>query len=189
MNKLTDLNEIKENDEIIQKEIDSILRNSNCGNLIIQVLEYDSDMHIDDIIQNISDSNVDIYTRDLLTWFSTNSNYIYVDDVVAEWGIDTTNFDMIKLIMSAQYFKNQKDMQDGNIENMLKIVLLEYCKLNGIKTPWSGTNRWQLKLKGKGMGGIFIGNPPFLPGGKNIKKNLWYLHINMSWEFDEFIKK
>ena len=57
-------------------------------------------------------------------------------------------------------------------ESMLKF--LELCKVNGIKTPWSGTNRWALKLNKQTIGMIFIGKIPCQPGGEGFSKNVWY---------------
>ena len=57
--------------------------------------------------------------------------------------------------------------------------LMGYCKANGIKNSWSGTNRWQLKLNETNIGTIYIGHMPRQTGGKDLKKNIWYISFNM----------
>jgi hypothetical protein len=57
-------------------------------------------------------------------------------------------------------------------ESILK--LLELCKINGIKIPWTGTNRWALKLNKQTIGMIFIGKIPCKPGGEDLKKKVWF---------------
>lgn len=71
---------------------------------------------------------------------------------------------------------------DGEVKQSL-IELLEFCGVNGIKYPWSATNRWKLKLKGETIGMIYIGKNPCLPGGENFEKNIWYTAIYMKEKF------
>ena len=51
---------------------------------------------------------------------------------------------------------------------------LDICKANGVKTPWSATNRWVLKLNKQTIGMIYIGVNPCGDVKKGIQKNVWY---------------
>ena len=75
---------------------------------------------------------------------------------------------------------------DGEVKQSL-YELLEFCRTNRIRYPWSATNIWKLQLKGKTIGMIYIGKYPCQRG--NITKNFWYTHINIEPIFNEFIIK
>ena len=62
--------------------------------------------------------------------------------------------------------------------------LLEFCRTNLVKYPWSATNIWKLQLKGKTIGMIYIGKFPCQKA--DITKKIWYIHIPM---FEEIIIK
>ena len=65
---------------------------------------------------------------------------------------------------------------DGEAQqSMLKF--LEICKANGVKTPWSATNRWVLKMNKQTIGMIYIGVKPCADVKKGIQKNVWYTCI------------
>jgi len=51
---------------------------------------------------------------------------------------------------------------------------LEICKANGVKTPWSATNRWVLKLNKNTIGMIYIGIKPCGDIKKGVQQNVWY---------------
>lgn len=61
-------------------------------------------------------------------------------------------------------------------QSMLKF--LEICKINGVKTPWSATNRWVLKLNKQTIGMIYMGIKPCSDIKKGIQKNTWYTCVN-----------
>lgn len=67
---------------------------------------------------------------------------------------------------------------DGE-SNQTIVGFLEFCRVNEIKCKWSATNRWKLVFKSEGIGMIYIGKSPCLPGADNFEKNLWYIHIGM----------
>jgi len=65
----------------------------------------------------------------------------------------------------------------GYLDGEAKQSILKYldiCKANGVKTPWSATNRWVLKLKKQTIGMIYIGVHPCGDVNKGIRKNVWY---------------
>lgn len=76
---------------------------------------YNHENDIDEIIRDIADNNVDIYTSDLMDW--VKDNYNYVEDYVKEFGIDSSNFDFIGAVRGGQYlyieqtlYNNKSDM-------------------------------------------------------------------------------
>jgi len=54
------------------------------------------------------------------------------------------------------------------------LAFLEYCKLKKISYPWSSTNRWNMKAKGKSIGYIDIGGER-----KGNADGSWYLDIDI----------
>jgi len=64
------------------------------------------------------------------------------------------------------------------------LAFLDYCKVKKISYPWSSTNSWTLKTKGKSIGTIHI------PGNKEIEKGgvLWSVGLNMKdlLQYDDF---
>lgn len=62
------------------------------------------------------------------------------------------------------------------------INFLEICKANGVKTKWSATNRWSLRLDKQGIGMIYMGVKPCGDAKKGIQKNAWYTYINSASE-------
>lgn len=76
---------------------------------------YNHESDIDEIIRDIADNNVDIYTSDLMDW--VKDNYNFVEDYVKEFGIDSSNFDFIGAVRGGQYlyieqtlYNNKSDM-------------------------------------------------------------------------------
>ena len=76
---------------------------------------YNHENDIDEIIRDIADNNVDIYTSDLMDW--VKDNYNYVENYVQEFGIDSNNFDFIGAVRGGQYlyieqtlYNNKNDM-------------------------------------------------------------------------------
>lgn len=58
---------------------------------------------------------------------------------------------------------------DNGQQNAL--AFLEYCKTKKISYPWSSTNRWNMKAKGKSIGYIDIGGER-----KGNTDGSWYGH-------------
>ena len=76
---------------------------------------YNHENDIDEIIRDIADNNVDIYTSDLMDW--VKDNYNYVEDYIKEFGMDLSNFDFIGAVRGGQYlyieetlYNNKSDM-------------------------------------------------------------------------------
>lgn len=63
-----------------------------------------------DIISEIADSNVDVYTSKLLEWVGLAENYSFVEDAIEEFGFPVNadgKPDFIKAIMQGQYKENE----------------------------------------------------------------------------------
>lgn len=76
---------------------------------------YNHENDIDEIIRDIADNNVDIYTSDLMDW--VKYNYNYVEDYIKGFGMDSNNFDFIGAVRGGQYlyieqtlYNNKSDM-------------------------------------------------------------------------------
>lgn len=83
---------------------------------ITEYYNYQDD--ICDIIHDIADNNVDIYTYDLMEW--VKDNYTYVEDYIKEFGIDSSNFDFIEAIRGGQYMYIEEKLMEN------KSIMLEY---------------------------------------------------------------
>lgn len=81
---------------------------------------YSSDSYISDIITELSDSNVSIYTSDLLEW--AIGNYSYIDDAISEFG--SCN-DFLGFIRQGQYYYYTEYMND-NISDYILYYSLNY---------------------------------------------------------------
>jgi len=59
-------------------------------------------------------------------------------------------------------------------EQQNALAFLEYCKAKKISYPWSSTNRWNMKAKGKSIGWIDIGGER-----KGNIEGSWYIEVDM----------
>lgn len=91
---------------------------------------YNCQDDINDIIHDITDNNVDIYTYDLMEW--AKDNYSYIEDAVQEFGIDAQNFDFIGLIRQGQY-KYIEETLFNNYDNMLEYLAYYILQDKGIE--------------------------------------------------------
>ncbi|MCL2432973.1 MAG: hypothetical protein FWD16_00430 [Clostridia bacterium] len=76
------------------------------------------------------------------------------------------------------------------------LAFLEYCKAKKISYPWSSTNTWTLKAKGKSIGLIWIGGDKWIDGQKVAEEKLndekswsvgvWYTEL---LQYTDFIVK
>ena len=113
------------NKKQIIKQLNNEIENLKGGLNNISVDFYDDKKHylnqsnyICDEINEFADSNIDIYTYNLFDWAKTNYNYI--EQGVAEFGIDEKNFDFIKLIQQGQYLQLTQDLYN-DIDEIIKM--------------------------------------------------------------------
>lgn len=58
--------------------------------------------YICDIVMEVCDNKIDIYNSDLWNWAKDNQDY--VEEAINEFGIDSNNFDLMKLFQQGQYY-------------------------------------------------------------------------------------
>lgn len=92
------------------------------------------DSYISDIISEIADSDVDIYTCDLLKWLRENGDAISdIEDSVSEFGLpDSRNFDFIQLLRQGQYYQKEHILYTNECD-CLVFWALSYCLDNNIE--------------------------------------------------------
>lgn len=92
----------------------------------------DSSSYICDSISEYADNQCDVYTCDLLEW--AKMNFEYIEQGVAEFGVDSKNFDFLRLIQQGQYLKNREDLYNDSDE-IIKILSYDYMieQLNEIE--------------------------------------------------------
>lgn len=90
-------------------------------------VDYDNG-YIGDIITEIADNKVDIYTSDLLEW--AKGNYSDIEEALDEFGTPTDSngkADFLKIIQQGQYYQNERDLYD-NLEDTLKFYMYDYIE-------------------------------------------------------------
>lgn len=105
---------ILKNYEDIKKEI-----REKSNDIIQYICDYNNG-YICDIITEIADNNIDIYTYDLLEWLK--NNYEIVEEANNEFG---TPNDIIKQIQQAQYYKNSNELYE-DLKNMILLYTYNY---------------------------------------------------------------
>lgn len=84
--------------------------------------------YIGDIITEIADNNVSMYTCDVLEW--AKGNYSYVEEAIDELGVATDSngrTDLIRTIQTGEYIAN-KETIDNNLEEILKFYMYNYIE-------------------------------------------------------------
>lgn len=87
---------------------------------------YDNDVEDadSDIIFELCDSLVDVYTSDLYKWMDSSEEHkYYVEDAVQAGLVDTDNFDLDRAIMAGQYEQYRELFQ--NVIKYLEDTLVE----------------------------------------------------------------
>ena len=81
--------------------------------------------YICDCISELADNNVDIYNYNLLEWVKDNSSY--VEDAVAEFGIDSKNFDFFRLLQQGQYMQITDELYT-NLDDIITNWIINYIE-------------------------------------------------------------
>lgn len=105
-------------------KIEDLKKDLYLGDFGEYFVDYDNG-YICDIISEIADNNVDIYNYDLIEW--AKDNYNYIDNAVAEFGVDAQNFDFWGIIRQGQYLYNDNDLYE-NLEDSLKFYMYDYIE-------------------------------------------------------------
>ena len=80
-----------------------------------------SNGYICDIITEICDNNVDIYNSDLWEW--AKDNEYYIEQAINEYGIDSNNFDLIRLFQQGQYYYYE-EICYKNLDDIIEYLIL-----------------------------------------------------------------
>lgn len=83
-----------------------------------------SDGYICDIITEIADNNVDVYTQDLLDWVP--DNYSYIEEANQEFGVPD---DFLKQVQQGQYYYNERNIYE-HLEDILKYYMYDFIENN-----------------------------------------------------------
>ena len=102
-------------------KIDDLRKELYTGDLGDRFCDYDNG-YICDIITEIADNAVDIYTSDLLDW--ARNNYEYIDEATEELGRPD---DFLGEIRQGQFLYNEHDLYD-NLEDSLKYFAYTYIE-------------------------------------------------------------
>lgn len=113
------------------KNINELLKEYKSNNdLLYRIEDYINceSSYICDTISEIVDSETDIYYSDLINWLRNDSNSVEsIENAVKEFGIDSKNFDFMKLIQQGQFYQNEQQLYE-NINAIGKIWLLAYLR-------------------------------------------------------------
>ena len=88
------------------------------------LVDYNSG-YICECIGELADNNVSIYNYDLLEWVRNNSEY--VEQAVAEFGIDSRNFDFFRLLQQGQYMQIEEELY-SNLDDILTNWIINYIE-------------------------------------------------------------
>lgn len=88
------------------------------GDYVNDIRDYNRG-YICDIITEIADNNVDIYTYDLFEW--AKCNYDLIEEANKEFG---TNEDILVQIRQGQYLAYERELYD-NIEDLIELGILD----------------------------------------------------------------
>lgn len=113
------------------KNINELLKEYESENdLLCRVEDYThtSDSYICDIISEIADSETDIYYSGLIDWLQNDCDAVEnIEYAVKEFGIDSNNFDFMKLIQQGQYYGHEQHLYE-NLNEIGKVWLLAYLR-------------------------------------------------------------
>lgn len=111
------------------KKIDDLKNDLFIGEIGDRIWDY-SNGYICDIISEIADNEIDIYTYNLLEW--AKGNYSYIEDAIDELGTPTDSrgrADFIGMIQQGQYIYYTQDLYN-NLDDIIKLYIYNYIKYN-----------------------------------------------------------
>lgn len=104
----------------MKKTLDYKPEKYELGELGEYFVDYSGHHYICDVISEIADNNVDIYTYDLFEW--AKRNYEWVEEAIAQGLCDTSNPDIPRMLIAGQYEQNTHDLYEH-----LDASILNYC--------------------------------------------------------------
>lgn len=116
--------------EVCSKSVKDLRNEKYFDDVVEEFVGYE-DGYICDVIQEIADNNVTIYTSDLWDWASEHQDY--VEQAVSEFGADGRDFDLIRLFQQGQYLYNSEVMYEHFDEILLYYAYNYICEELGIE--------------------------------------------------------
>lgn len=95
-------------------------------------VDYNGCCYICDMISEVADSSIDIYTSDLLDW--VKNNYDYIEDALDEFGTPQDSngkADFFQMIRQGEFLYYERLFYD-NIDSFIKYYVLKYLIDNKI---------------------------------------------------------
>ena len=92
----------------------------NIGELGDRFCDYFGHHYIGDVISEIADSNIDVYTYDLLKWLP--DNYEWVEEAISQGLCNMSEPDIPRMIMAGQYEKYSSELYE-----CLDEIMFNYC--------------------------------------------------------------
>lgn len=110
----------------INKEIKSL--EQDLPDICQEIYDYNEE-YISDQFSAMADAKIDIYNGDLLDWIDENRGDAvdYIEESVAEFGIDSKNFNFWRLLQSGQYLMYERQLYDNKKDTLL-LWALHYIK-------------------------------------------------------------
>ena len=104
------------------QDIRELVENLDIGEYGDFITDYNRG-YICDIIQEIADNEVDIYTSDLLEF--AKNHYEYIEQAVNEGLVDTSKFDFLGAIRSGEYLYISEDL-NSNVDDIILYKIYKY---------------------------------------------------------------
>lgn len=104
-------------------------------------VDYNGCYYICDMISEVADSFVDIYTSNLLDW--AKNNYSYIEEALDEFGTPTDSngrVDFLKIISQGEFLYYESLFYD-NLDEFIKYYILKYLIDNEIIIDDDNLNR------------------------------------------------
>lgn len=105
-------------------------RNESLEVYIDSFVNYNESSYICDIITELADSSISIYSNDLLEW--AKDNYCYIEDAIGEFGNAVDNSektDFIRTIQQGQYLAYNEEIYN-NLSDYIKVYAYGYILNN-----------------------------------------------------------
>lgn len=106
-------------------KVNELMKNLELGEFGDNFCDYDKG-YVCDIITEIADNNIDIYTIDLIDW--AKDNVANINDAMIEFG---TPNNFLQIIQQGQYYANERKLYN-NLQDSLKNFAYNYI-LNVLK--------------------------------------------------------
>ena len=101
---------------MIKLNVKELMEDLELGEYGDRLIEYDNG-YICDVISEITNRGVSIYNYDLWNWAKDNSDWI--EEGIVQFGIDSKNFDLMRIFMQGQYLQIQDELY-SNLNDIIR---------------------------------------------------------------------